>query len=189
MAPSSLLDAGGYALIAIGTFFEGEMIMLAAGLAAAGGLLSLPLCIAAGLGGTLVSDLTCFALGRLAGPRLARWFPRLHQRASGIFHLIENHQERLLLFFQFFPGLCTVVPLAFGMSRISWWRFLALDALGAAFWTLALGFGGYFCGTALGPWLETAGTARTVAAYAVILGVFATLLWQARRMAGKAAAR
>lgn len=148
MNAAEVIHHYGYGAIAVGTFFEGEFIMLAAGIAACAGVLSLPLVIAAGMGGTFASDTVCFLLGRLAGERLQRWFPGLHLRLGRIFRLMERHDEKLLLGYQFVPGLCTVTPIAYGMSRISVLRFLALDLVGNACWTLAFAVGGYAFGEA-----------------------------------------
>jgi len=149
MLAPDLIQHYGYAAIAIGTFFEGEMIVLAAGVAAGAGLLTLPGIIAAGMAGVFASDTVCFLLGRLAGYRLARWFPRLYGRLDGAFQLIERHDDKLIVFFQFFPGLATVTPVAFGMTRVHAGRFMALDLAGNALWTGSFSLAGYVCGSAL----------------------------------------
>lgn len=146
-AASFVHDYGYYAVVA-GTFFEGEMVMLAAGAAAGAGLLSLPAVIVAGMAGIFASDTFCFLLGRLAGERIKRWFPGLYGRLGGVFRLIERHEDKLIVYFQFFPGFCTVTPVAFGMTRISMARFMALDLLGNTFWTLVFSLGGYGFGAA-----------------------------------------
>ena len=148
MAPSELLRDYGYLAIVVGTFFEGELIMLAAGIAAAAGVLSVTGVIAAGMAGVFASDTVCFLLGRFCGAQLGRWFPRLFSRLSRVFSLIERYDHKLIIGYQFFPGLCTVTPVAYGMTRISAARFLALDAVGNAGWTLTFTCGGYFCGEA-----------------------------------------
>lgn len=185
MTPPELITSGGYALIVVGTFFEGELVMLAAGMAASTGLLSLPLTIAAGMVGIFLSDTVCFLIGRLAGTRLSRWFPRLYARAGGIFRLVEQHDEKLLIFFQFFPGLCTITPVAFGMTKISLGRFMALDFLGNATWTLAFSLGGYLFGSAMGklvtqlhPWLMAG-------SYGVVFALLGLAVWRIRRLAGR----
>jgi membrane protein DedA with SNARE-associated domain len=141
-------DYGYYAVI-VGTFFEGELIMLAAGVAAAAGMLNLPGALAAGMFGIFCSDALCFALGRLFGPKLAGWFPKIHARLGGVFRRIEKHDEKLIVFFQFFPGLCTVTPVAFGMTKIPVRRFMLLDFAGNGLWTCSFTLAGYFLGNAL----------------------------------------
>jgi membrane protein DedA with SNARE-associated domain len=147
MNATDFVHAYGYYAVVVGTFFEGELVMLAAGVAAYAGVLSLPAVILAGMLGIFASDTFCFLLGRVAGSRLKRWFPRLHARLAGALRLIENQGNVLIVFYQFFPGLCTVTPMAFGMTAIPLVRFLALDLMGNVFWTLAFSFGGYAFGT------------------------------------------
>ncbi len=66
-----------------------------------------------------------------------------------MFRLIERHDEKCIVFFQFFPGLCTVTPIAFGMTRIPLLRFVALDFVGNALWTIVFSLIGFSLGRAL----------------------------------------
>ncbi|MDO8590670.1 MAG: DedA family protein, partial [bacterium] len=60
----------GYVAILLGSFFEGETILIIGGLAVHQGLLDLPLVFLCSLAGTLVSDNTFFLLGRYKGHKL-----------------------------------------------------------------------------------------------------------------------
>ena len=42
---------------------------------------------------------------------------------------------RLIVFLQFVPGMCTITPLALGISSIRRARFILLNILGNFFWT------------------------------------------------------
>ncbi len=167
-APELIRDYGYYAVV-VGTFLEGELIMLAAGVAACAGILSLPGIILAGMAGIFASDTFCFLIGRWGGARLQRWFPRLHARLDPVFKLIQQHDDKLVIYFQFFPGLCTVTPIAYGMSAIRTSRFLLLDFVGNAGWTLVFSLGGYIFGTAFGRLVNTAHAWAPVAGVAVVL--------------------
>ncbi len=149
MNAAELVRDYGYYAVIVGTFFEGELIMLAAGVAAAAGMINLPGALAAGMFGIFCSDTLCFALGRLLGHKFAGWFPKTHARLGGVFSLIEKHDEKLIVFFQFFPGLCTVTPVAFGMTKISVPRFMLLGLAGNALWTCVFTLVGYSLGNAL----------------------------------------
>lgn len=179
-------DYGYYAVVA-GTFFEGELVMLAAGVAASVGILSLPLVIMTGMAGIFASDTVCFLLGRLAGTRLKRWFPRLHARLDGVFRLIARHDDKLIVYFQFFPGLCTVTPVAFGMTRMPLTRFMALDFVGNAFWTLVFSLGGYAFGTAFAQVVQDAHHWAWAACGLCVLA--GATLWGVGRMIRKRIAR
>ena len=178
---AQLVHDYGYLAVFVGTFFEGELIMLAAGMAASAGLLDLSGVVLAGMAGIFASDTVCFLLGRLAGERLKRWFPGLHGRLGGVFRLIEKHDDKLIVYFQFFPGLCTITPVAFGLSRIPVGRFMALDLLGNALWTLVFSIGGFAFGAAFGRFVAVAHEwLGLIAAVAVSAG--AVLWWFYRRL-------
>jgi membrane protein DedA with SNARE-associated domain len=143
-----MIHAYGYCAVVVGTFFEGELVMLAAGILVTAGMLTLPGVIIAGMVGIFGSDTVCFFLGRFAGDQIGRWFPGLFSRLSTVFNMIERHEQKMIVCYQFFPGFCAVTPVAFGMTSISATRFLALDLVGNALWTLTFSLGGYFCGAA-----------------------------------------
>jgi membrane protein DedA with SNARE-associated domain len=187
MTAADFVQDYGYYAVVVGTFFEGELVMLAAGVAASTGLLSLPAVILAGMAGIFASDTFCFLLGRLLGERLKRWFPRLHGRLDGVFRLIERYQDRLIVYFQFFPGLCTVTPVAFGMTRISLARFMALDFVGNAFWTLVFSLGGYAFGAAFEKLVQGAHHWE-LGVYGVFV-VVALLAWWLKRLVGRKLSR
>jgi len=174
----------GYVAIVVGTFFEGEAVMLAAGVAASAGLLSLPGAIVASIVGTFGSDMFCFLLGRLAGQRLARWFPRMYARLGPVFGLIERHNDKLIVFYQFFPGLCAVTPMAFGMTRVSWLRFMGLGLAGNALWTLAYSLGGFYSAAAVRSTIAGLhGWAPVIYTAVAVIGVAAWYIRRERRPA------
>ena len=146
---TELIRDYGYLAIVVGTFFEGEAVMLAAGVAASAGLLSLPGVIVASMAGIFGSDMFCFLLGRFAGQRLSRWFPRMYARLGPVFGLIERHNDKLIVCYQFVPGLCAVTPMAFGMTRVSVLRFMGLGLMGNALWTIVYSFGGFYSAAAI----------------------------------------
>jgi membrane protein DedA with SNARE-associated domain len=179
MNAAGLVHDYGYFAIIVGTFFEGELIMLAAGMAACAGVLSLPLVILAGMTGIFASDTLCFYIGRLAGARIERWFPGVYARLAGVFRLIERHDEKLIVYFQFFPGLCTVTPIAFGISKISALRFMALDFVGNVLWTMVFSFGGYGFGAAFERFVGEA--YRWQIAASCVLIIILVFVWWRRR--------
>jgi membrane protein DedA with SNARE-associated domain len=183
MNASDFVRDYGYLAVVVGTFFEGEMVMLAAGVAASAGILTVPGVMLSGMIGIFASDTLCFLIGRLARHRVERWFPRLYARLGGVFRLIEQHDDKLIVYFQFFPGLCTVTPVAFGMTGISTERFLALDLLGNAFWTLVFSVGGYCFGSAFADFFH--GADRWIAGVGAVIVVAGLAGWGLSRLVGK----
>jgi membrane protein DedA with SNARE-associated domain len=165
---TELIHQYGWLAIAAGTFFEGEWAMLAAGIGVRAGWLSPWTVVLAGMGGTFASDMACFWFGRLGGPALVQRWPRLWQRLAPVRHLMERNQALLIVGYQFVPGLCTVTPIAFGLSRIRASRFMALNAIGIVAWTGLFASGGYACATVLldgyGLWLLVPAAAGAIGA-------------------------
>src|SRR3954469_16529240 len=58
--------------------------------------------------------------------------------------MIERYYDKLILFHQFVPGMCTITPVAFGISSIRPGHFILLNILSNFFWIatgLVLGYG------------------------------------------------
>lgn len=184
MTLAGLVQDYGYYAVFLGTFLEGETILVMAGFAAHSGYLELPWVIAiAAVGGTL-GDQLYFYLGRRYGPQILARFPRLQPRAAKVAALLQRYHLPLIISIRFMYGLRTVGPLVFGMSRLGRMRFFALNLTGALLWAVLVGGAGYLFGSALE--LLIADLRRyegTLLALMAGIGVFAWLVrrWRRRR--------
>jgi membrane protein DedA with SNARE-associated domain len=145
----SLLTTYGYPAIILGTFLEGETVMILAGVAAHMGYLSLDWIIFCGFCGTFFGDQLYFFLGRRHGRSMLARRPSWQAPADQVFHKLERHQILLMLSFRFLYGIRTVTPFAIGMSDISYLRFAILNFIGAGIWAVTIAFAGYYFGQAV----------------------------------------
>jgi membrane protein DedA with SNARE-associated domain len=136
----------GYAAVLVGTFAEGETVLVLGGLAAHRGYLELPWVLVCAFAGTLIGDQLFFHIGRLKGARVLEKRPHWRQRAQRAFELLQRHQTLMAVGFRFMYGLRTVTPFLLGASGVSSVRFLALNAIGAAAWSVVVGGLGYLLG-------------------------------------------
>jgi len=143
----SFLTTYGYPALFIGTFLEGETIMVLAGVAAHLGYLSIDWVIICGFGGTLFGDQFYFYLGRRHGKSMLARHPDWQGRADVVMEKLHRHQNLLILGFRFLYGLRTVTPFAVGMSNVSYLRFSLLNLVGAGVWALGIGLAGYYFGS------------------------------------------
>jgi len=141
-----LLQNFGYPAILIGTFLEGETILILAGFAAHRGYLDLKLVMLYAFIGTLAGDQLFFFLGRWRGEAIIQKHPRWQLRLVRTQALIHKHRIALILGFRFIYGLRTVTPFALGMSRVSILLFALLNTTGAMIWTLVISLLGYLFG-------------------------------------------
>lgn len=145
----AFLQTYGYWAILIGTFLEGETILVLAGLAANRGYLNLSGVMLAAFVGSLCGDQLFFYLGRRHSEFLIRRRPGWQAKLKQANRLIDRFQTPLILGFRFLYGLRTVTPFAIGLSRVSVLRFVVLNAIGAAVWAVAISGGGYLFGRAV----------------------------------------
>jgi membrane protein DedA with SNARE-associated domain len=141
-----LIHNFGYAAIFIGTFFEGETVLVVGGFLAHRTYLELPWVIVSAFFGTLFGDQLYYYLGRIKGVEFLQKRPRWMRKSARVRRLLRRHQTLVVLGFRFIYGARTMIPFLIGASGISPLRFLALNAIGALVWASAVGVAGYFLG-------------------------------------------
>jgi membrane protein DedA with SNARE-associated domain len=144
-----LIEHYGYAAILIGTFLEGETILVLAGLAAHQGYLVLTWVILAAFLGSLGGDQLFFYLGRKHSQAVLSRRPAWKQKVEKVHKLLNRFQTPMILGFRFLYGLRTVSPFVIGMGPVSFKKFILLNAAGALVWAAAIASGGYLFGHAL----------------------------------------
>ena len=149
MSLTALLLNYGYIAVFLGTFLEGETILIMAGFAAHRGYLDLRWVMAVATVGSFLGDQLYFYLGARYGWRILNRFPKLKPRAVRVQALLERYHLLLIPGIRFLYGLRMVGPLVIGMSSVSWTRFFALNLLGATVWAVLIGGSGYLFGNAL----------------------------------------
>ncbi len=151
---AELISTYGYLAILIGTFLEGETILILGGFAAHLGYLELPWVIASGLTGSFTGDQLYFYLGRHFGPKIIAKRLSWQEGAEKVYKHLHRHKNLLILSFRFFYGLRNVTPFAVGAAQISRTRFFTLNLIGAIVWAISFGYAGYLFGEAFRLFLE-----------------------------------
>ena len=134
----------GYLALFIGTYLEGETILLIAGFLAHSGIgLELPYVILSAFLGTFAGDQTFFYIGRWKGIRFLEKRPLWHSKTDKVFDMLHRHQLPVILGFRFIYGIRNVTPFVIGASRLSPVKFFVLNFLGALIWAVSFGLIGY----------------------------------------------
>lgn len=144
MGMAQFIHDYGYVAIALGSFLEGEAVVLAGGLAAFHGHLDAMIVFCVASLASFCGNLPYFIVGRRYGAALLTKRPALAKRKDHINDLLIRHSVILVLSMRFLYGLRIAGLLALGMSNISARRFLALDFIGGIIWAgsvTAAGFG------------------------------------------------
>jgi membrane protein DedA with SNARE-associated domain len=149
MSLEELLASYGYVVLLLGTFLEGETVLVIAGFLAHRGYLELWLVIAVAFLGTFLGDQLFFYIGRLKGGDVLDRRPAWKAKSSRVLALLKQHQLWLILGFRFLYGLRTVTPFLIGLSGVAPFRFFLLNGIGALAWAIVVGVLGYFLGHAV----------------------------------------
>lgn len=143
------LQEFGYFALFLGTFFEGETILVLAGFLAFRGYMDLKVVMIVAFLGSYAGDQLWYFLGRKHGRKLLARKPRWQLMGDRALEHIRRHPDIWVLSFRFVYGLRTVMPVAIGLSGYPPGRYLLLNGIGAAIWATALAAAAYHFGAVL----------------------------------------
>jgi membrane protein DedA with SNARE-associated domain len=141
-----LVQQFGYLAIAIGSFLEGEAVLLAGSFAASQGYLELSLVFPIAALASFFGDLPYFFAGRRYGGTVMERFPALHCHKGRLENLLHRHHVVMVLTLRFLYGVRIPGLLTLGMSALPAWRFLVLNFFGAIIWAAGICAAGYGAG-------------------------------------------
>ncbi len=182
----ALLQTYGYWAILLGTFLEGETIVILAGVLVASGQMSLEGVAACAFLGSSLSDQLMFSLGKYKGTSILSRFPKLDRKRERVSKLLQKYDTFLILGFRFVYGIRNVTPIVLGLSNISHWRFLVFNLIGAFVWAVSFTLSGYYFGHVIDHILRIFGISVLVGIIGIAL-LAAAVLFLIRRRKGASA--
>lgn len=192
---SEYLASGSYIAILVVLVLTGmglpvpeEVPIVAAGVLSAHDHLNPWLALAACIAGALLGDTASYWIGYHFGRGLLqrhRWWARLvtPERELRLERLIRAHGLKIFFTARFLIGIRSAIYLTAGILRISFLRFILIDALCAA-GIISLFFGlSYWFGEQVAAWIRQGEWAVTGVVVIVCLAVGAVALWRYSRRA------
>jgi membrane protein DedA with SNARE-associated domain len=122
------------------------LFALFAGYAAHSGALQLGTLILVCWFGSFAGDALRFWIGRRFGTRWLGFFPRLERAVQTAARLADRHYVLMILFHRYPHGIRGVAGFAYGMSRLPWPTFLAINFIAAGVWSSTVVLAGYAFG-------------------------------------------
>ena len=171
-----LIRSYGYWALLIGTFLEGETILIIGGLLAKLGLLKLSTVMVVAFIGSFSGDQMYFYIGYFKGQEVLSKHPKWGRRVDRIHKVIERYRNLIMLGFRFVYGMRIMTPFVIGLDKqVNVIRFSILNAIGAVIWSITIAAGGYFFGYAL------EGFVKDVKKYEIhvilVISVIGIILW------------
>jgi len=182
MSLQHLLTTWGPLAIFVVTFFEGETILIVAGVAAQQNLMRLDVAILAAFLGSLTGDQLYFHLGRRYGNALFERRPKWRRAADRALRLLVRYQNLFILSFRFIWGVRMVSSFAIGMAGVSYRRFTLLNSVAALIWALSYGLGGYAFGRSVDALAGGLAVVEKSALAGLALVLFGIFLWRQLKM-------
>lgn len=151
------LEHHGYWVLFIGTFLEGEAILIMAGFLAFQGYLSLAGVIATSFAGSFLGDQCYFYLGRYRGRTLLRSFHSIARKFRDALKLIERYGKTVAFISRYTYGFRIVLPIILGITDLAPTTFLWINLASALSWAVVFSCGGYLFGKSASLFMEDVG--------------------------------
>lgn len=149
MSPELLLQKFGYLAVFVGTFLEGETILVMAGFFAERGYLEIIAVMLTAASGAYAGHVFWFWLGRTKGVKLLDRFPKMKRHFGKGIRMFERYGAPAIFITQWLYGLRVTCAVIIGISQISVWKFLVYEAVTCVVWAIVIGSAGYFFGRAV----------------------------------------
>ncbi|MGA7826177.1 MAG: DedA family protein [Geobacteraceae bacterium] len=151
---SEYLQTYGYLFLFLGTFLEGEAVLILAGFFAFQGDLFLPAVMGTALAGSFFGDQLYFFLGRWRGKWLLELLGSKARKFRRALRMIEKYGSFVAVISRYTYGLRIVLPVILGMTKLSRKRFLLLNLLSATSWAILFSLAGFFFGKSASLFIE-----------------------------------
>jgi membrane protein DedA with SNARE-associated domain len=147
------------------------LLALFAGYAAHSGAMQLGALIGVCWFGSFIGDVVRFWIGRRYGTRWLRSFPRLERSVQTVARLADRHYVWMILFHRYPHGIRGVAGFAYGISRLPWSTFLALNFVAAGLWSGVVVAAGYAFGQVSEKLMNDASSGLGIVMLVVFLGL------------------
>lgn len=140
------LELHGYWVLFVGTFLEGEAILLLAGFLAFQGYLDVVGVICTAWSGSFLGDQFYFYLGRYKGRGMLKRFHFIARKFRKALKLIEKYGNFVAFISRFTYGFRIVLPIILGVTNLKSRTFLWINLASAFTWAVVFSLGGYLFG-------------------------------------------
>jgi membrane protein DedA with SNARE-associated domain len=149
MTAETLLEQFGYLAVFVGTFLEGEAILIAAAFFASVEILEVRTVLLTAFVGSYCGYVWWFWLGRRYGVKLLDRYPRMARHVGHGMRVFERYGPGAIFFTQWLYGIRITCAVILGMSRIPVLKFLTYQALSCALWATVITAAGFYFGEAM----------------------------------------
>lgn len=148
------LELHGYWIIFIGTFLEGEAILIMGGFLAFQGYLDLRGVILTAFAGSFLGDQTFYYLGYYKGKTLLRRFHPIARKFREALRLIDRYGTFVAFISRYTYGFRIILPIILGVTSLPPRTFLWINMVSAFSWAIVFSLAGYLFGKSASLFLD-----------------------------------
>ena len=168
-----------------GLWLPGETALIAAGVYASKGHLSIAAVIVVAAAAAIIGDNIGYWLGREAGRRLIVRYAVLRRFADRVLppaeRFFERHGGKAVFLARFFGGVRVTGAWMAGLTRMRWWRFRFWNAAGGIVWAVAVSLVAFYAGKAAADAIARYGVyAAIVGGILVVVAIAVLHVWRRR---------
>jgi membrane protein DedA with SNARE-associated domain len=149
-----LIRDWGYIILFIYSFGGGFVALVVAGILSYSGELNIIITLLVAGIANFIGDQFLFTVAR-KNKNQAKQMMQKHKRKIAMSHLLMRKYGSLVIFLQkYIYGIKTLIPLAMGLTKYDYKKFIFFNILATAVWALAIGLGSYMMGDIVYTYIE-----------------------------------
>lgn len=169
------LEIHGYWVLFLGTFLEGEAILIMAGFLAFEGYLNIYGVILTAFAGSFLGDQFYFFLGHFKGKSLMKRFHSIVRKFRAALKLIEKYGVFVAFISRYTYGFRIILPIILGITNLSARTFLWINLLSALSWAILFSLAGFIFGKSAALLLDDVGRYEHYLLLVLLLVIF--IIW------------
>lgn len=141
---SALLQQYGYFAVLLGSFLEGETVLMLGAYAAEQQLLNYSVLVTVAIIGSFLGDQVYYQLGAKYGTGFIEKRPKLAKKFHRACYFIDRYPILTILLMRFAWGLRTVLPISFGIKQFSMKQYVLVNIVACFIWSFSVIFVGRY---------------------------------------------
>lgn len=167
-----LIRDWGYIILFLYSFGGGFVALVVAGILSYSGELNIVVSILVAGVANFIGDQFLFTIAR-RNKHQAKQMMQKHRRKIALSHLMMRKYGSWVIFIQkYIYGVKTLIPLAMGITKYSYTKFIFFNALATVLWALVVGLAAYMLGEIVYTYLEEIKSYVPFLVFAILIGIY-----------------
>lgn len=167
-----LIRDWGYIILFLYSFGGGFVALVVAGILSYSGELNIVISIIVAGVANFIGDQFLFTIAR-KNKHQAKQMMQKHKRKIALSHLMMRKYGSWVVFIQkYIYGIKTLIPLAMGLTKYSYMKFVFFNALATILWALVVGIASYTLGEVVYTYIDEIKSYIPFVVFAILIGIY-----------------